>query len=265
MCKEVCAVEKAQTGNITHSADTKRRVEIYDALRGIAIIYMIFYHALVDLQMLGFAWAVPLLDSQRIIVTFDQGLFITLSGICCSLSRNNALRGAKLLGIAMLFTLATVAVDFRSPVTFGILHLLSISMLIFSATEKWLRKLPKLPFALLFSLLYAFTYNVKNGFFGFGDLTAAVPEQLTYRSRLFIFGFVDGSYSALDYFPLLPYLFLFLAGAFLGMWLVKQKLPEFAYKKVPFLGYLGKHSLFIYVIHQPILYGLLYQLSFILN
>lgn len=265
MRKEVCAVENTQTGNLTPVTESPRRIEIYDTLRGIAIIYMIFYHTLVDLEMLGFSWASGLLYSQRIIVTVDQGMFIVLSGICCSLSRNNALRGAKLLGVAMLFTLSTVIIDYRSPVTFGILHLLSISMLIFASLEKWLRKLPRLPFALLCAFLYAFTFNVKRGFFGFGDLTVSVPDELRYKSRLFIFGFIDSTYSAMDFFPLMPYLFLFLAGAFLGMWLVTQKLPSLAYKKVPFLGFLGKHSLLIYVIHQPILYGLLSQLRYAMN
>ena len=141
MRKGVCTVENA---SIQAARDT-RRIEIIDALRGIAIIYMVFYHALYDFVMLGFDWAPAVLHSQRIIVTFDSGLFIVLSGICCSFSRNNALRGAKLLGIALLFTLATVVIDYRSPITFGILHLLSFSMLIYSATEKWVKKLPKIP------------------------------------------------------------------------------------------------------------------------
>lgn len=243
----------------------KRRVEIYDALRGIAIIYMVFYHSLFDFQMLGYAWADAVIESQRVIVTYDQGLFIILSGICCSYSRNNALRGAKLLGVSMLFTLATVLVDYRISVTFGILHLLSFSMLIFASCDRWLKKLPPIPFALLSFLVYSFTYNVRRGWFGFGELRLPVPEMLSYNNRLYIFGFADGTYPALDFFPLLPYLFLFLEGAFLGMWLVKRKLPEFCYKKVPVLGFLGKHSLFIYVIHQPILYGLLYSISLITN
>lgn len=258
-------MESTQAGDVMHGAAERRRVGLYDTLRGIAIIYMVFYHTLVILEMLGFSWASPVLYSQRIIVTVDRGMFIVLSGICCCMSRNNALRGAKLLGVSILFTLATVIVDYRAPVTFGILHLLSVSILIFSATEKWLRKLPKLSMAALCTLLYAFTYNTKKGYFGFLNLTVAVPEKLMYKSRLFVFGFLDGTYAALDYFPLLPYLFMFLAGVFLGMWLAKRKLPEFAYKETHFLGFLGKHSLFIYIIHQPIIYGALLLLSVILD
>lgn len=253
------------TENTDNTPLVRRRVELYDALRGIAIIYMIFYHALYDLTMLGFDWAYPVFESQNVIVTFDQGMFIILSGICCSLSRNNALRGAKLLGIAMVFTLVSVFIDYRAPITFGILHMLSFSMLIFSACEKFLCRLPLIPSALFCHLLYALTYNVKNGFFGFGPMRINIPEMLTFKSRLFLFGFTDGSYSALDYFPLLPYLFLFLAGVFWGIYLSKRTLPEFCYKKIPFLGFLGKHSLFIYVIHQPIIYALLYSIAVITN
>ncbi len=257
-------METTQTYDTLPNSAKGRRIGLYDTLRGVAIIYMIFYHTLVILEMLGFSWASPVLYSQRIIVTVDRGLFIVLSGICCCMSRNNALRGAKLLGVSILFTLATAVVDYRAPVTFGILHLLSVSILIFAATEKWLGKLPKLPMAALCTLLYAFTYNTKKGYFGFLNFTAAVPEKLTYKSRLFVFGFLDGTYAALDYFPLLPYLFLFFTGAFLGMWLAKRKLPEFAYKETRFLGFLGKHSLFIYIIHLPIIYITLLLLSVVL-
>ncbi len=247
------------------TADKRQRVEFYDALRGIAIVYMIFYHTLYDLTVLGFDWAYPIFQSQRIIVTVDQGMFIVLSGICCSLSRNNPLRGAKLLGVAMLFTIATVFIDYRAPITFGILHMLSFSMLLFSACEKVLRKLPALPSAIFFNILYILTYNVKNGFFGIKGFSLPVPEMLTYKSRLFILGFTDGTYSALDYFPLMPYFFLFLTGVFLGIFLSRLTLPRFAYKKVPFLGFLGKHSLLIYVIHQPIIYAVLYLIAIITN
>ncbi len=241
------------------------RVEFYDALRGIAIIYMVFYHFMYNLSSFGVSWATEVFISQRIVVTFDQGMFIILSGICCSYSRNNAKRGAKLLGVAMLFTIATIFIDYRSPITFGVLHLLAFSMLMFSAMEKWVRKLPPVVSAIICDLVYIFSYNVHNGYFGFGSIKIPVPEMLRYRSRLFIFGFNDGTYSALDYFPIFPYFFLFFVGVFLGIWLASRNLPKFAYKKVPFLGFLGKHSLFIYVIHQPILYGLLYLISITTN
>ena len=236
----------------------KKRVEILDAWRGAAILFMVIYHILFDLDMLGFEWASPIFESQATAEIFDAATFIAIAGLCCSLSRSNALRGAQLLCVSVLMTAGTMIVDYRAPITFGVLHLLSISMLVWAAGEKFFKKLPKIPMAILCGALYAFTFNVKNGYFGFGKWSIPVPEFLTYRSRLYVFGFIDQSYAALDYFPLLPHLFLFLGAAFLGCVLLKKELPAFCYKKVPFLSFLGKHSLLIYLVHQPVCYGIIY-------
>lgn len=238
-----------------------RRIEILDTWRGIAIIYMLFYHILCDFDMLGFEWAHAIFRSQDTVVLFDTGSFIVLAGLCCSLSRNNALRGAKLLCVSVLLTAGTYIAEPRACITFGVLHLMSVGMLVWAAGEKWLRKLPAVPFALLCAVLFAFTYNVKNGWFGIGSLSFPVPDDLMYNSRLACFGFIDKSYAALDYVPILPNIFLFLCGAFLGKWLLKKELPGFCYKRVPFIGFLGRHSLMIYLIHQPICYGIIYLVA----
>ena len=62
----------------------------------------------------------------------------------------------------------------------------------------------------------------------------------------------------MDYFPILPWIFLFIAGYFLNRILKARGWDEkfFARGNVPVLNWLGRHTLPIYLIHQPVLYGL---------
>ena len=72
-----------------------------------------------------------------------------------------------------------------------------------------------------------------------------------------------GFYSS-DYFPLLPNLGYFLIGSGLGKVLYRKKqslFPLISLFPVPQLCYLGRHSLFAYLLHQPVIAGLVYLLS----
>jgi uncharacterized membrane protein len=71
-------------------------------------------------------------------------------------------------------------------------------------------------------------------------------------------------YASFDYFPLLPWLGIFLAGAALGKSayvakrsLIRRRLP------VSFINFAGRHSLLIYILHQPVILGVLYLLGLV--
>ncbi|MBE6764801.1 MAG: DUF1624 domain-containing protein [Ruminococcaceae bacterium] len=236
-----------------------RRIHIIDILRAVAIIYMVFYHVLFDLAFVWrYDWAIQLYDSQRYIVIFDELIFVVLSGVCANLSKSNAERGAGLLCIALGFTAVTAFVFPGGAIYFGVLHMLSCSMLIYAAVGKWLKKIPWWVGAPLFAAAALLTWNVKRGYFGIGDFSFAVPDILVYNNNLYPFGFINASYAAADYFPLMPWLFVFLAGAYVGS-LCRKELPKPFYKNYcPPLAFIGRHSLLIYVIHQPIIFAILY-------
>lgn len=236
-----------------------RRIHIIDILRALAIIYMVFFHLLYDLAfMWRYDWAIQLYRTQLDIVVFDELTFVVLAGVCANLSRSNAERGAGILCIALGFSAVTAFIFPGSAIYFGILHLLSFSMLIYAATQKWLTKIPWWICAVVFILLAVFTWNVKNGYFGVGALSFDVPDIFTQNSNLYPFGFIGQRFSSVDYFPLFPWLFVFLVGASVGR-LCRSELPEPFYKNYcPPLAFIGRHSLFIYVIHQPIIYAILY-------
>ena len=62
-----------------------------------------------------------------------------------------------------------------------------------------------------------------------------------------------------DYFSLLPWFFLFVTGYFLHKICEKHHILQcnILQKKLPFVDFLGKNSLLVYLLHQPVLYGVL--------
>ena len=75
-----------------------------------------------------------------------------------------------------------------------------------------------------------------------------------------------GEFEGADYFPLLPWLFCFLAGSFAGVWAKAGKFPGWMYKsRARWLSWLGKHTLVIYVVHQPVIFGLCWLVALLLK
>lgn len=231
------------------------RIWEIDFLRGLAIILMVGYHLLFDLgefrgvkRFLGFstdlaspAWVVAQL--------FFAGLFIVLSGISSTLSRNNVRRGLKLLAVSLLVTAATYAFDATSAVYFGILQCLAVSMLLYGAAFE---KAGPVACAAW-------------GAFVIG-LGAALPVlkklQMVRFDWLMPFGITSPTFSSFDYFPLIPWLGIFLVGAALGKSVYASKrslLPRLLPQT--FVNAAGRRSLLIYIIHQPIIMGVLYVLG----
>jgi uncharacterized membrane protein len=242
------------------------RLHILDMLRGAAIIYMVFYHALYTMHIFGLEFAMGIIVSQNaFIVDFLAALFIFLAGMSCNFSKNNAKHGASLLTAAYLVTAASLFVLPKEAITFGILHLLSASMLVYAAFERVLRKIPVWVGACLCLLIFVLTYGVSSGYLGFANvLNLPLPEILKYQNKLYMFGFIDASYAAADYFPIFPHMFMFLAGSFIGRTVVnnRDRLPVWTTSNyIPPLSFIGRHSLVIYLLHQPVLFAVMYLLQ----
>ncbi|MDO4582312.1 MAG: heparan-alpha-glucosaminide N-acetyltransferase domain-containing protein [Bacillota bacterium] len=247
------------------SAQKKSRIWELDFIRGLCVALMIGDHFLYDLGFIfygelqrhghgllwtlaefarGFYWAHPLRLLGHFLVV---GLFIAVCGISCSFSRSNAARGLKLLAVAAALTLATWGMDLLSGyqdffiIRFGVLHMLSLSILLYAA----LQKLPPQLTAAIGLLLFAV------GLYYF------LQPPSTASLLLYCLLPAEGFYSA-DYFPLLPYCGLLLLGAAGGAKLYRRRvslLPR-AHGGRSFL-WLGRHALLAYILHQPLLYGLL--------
>ena len=225
----------------------KKRYHLLDMVRGICIILVVWYHVLYNLsEVFGGSYAFfrsAAMDNFR---DGFVGVLIVLAGISGSLTRSNWKRGLKTLACGLLITAVMAAAMPDQPITFGILHFFGCCMLLYAAVRPLLDKLPVWPGAAVSVLLYFLTRNLYHTVTG-------VPHSFV----LFALGFRTGHYSA-DYYPILPWVFLFLAGGFLGRLFARDAVPEvFTKDPVPELSFLGRHTLLIYLLHQPVVYGVM--------
>lgn len=237
-----------------------KRLHFLDALRGFTLINMAAFHGMWNLVYLfgvearwytgtpGYLW------QQAICWTF-----ILLSGFCWNLGRNRAKRGLTVFGGGILVSAVTCIAMPDSRILFGVLTCLGSCMLLLIPLEKWLKKVPAAVGLAVSFGLFLLLRNVPQGSLGFENLVIApLPEGL-YRNLLTAYlGFPHRAFFSTDYFPLIPWFFLFVTGYFLFRVLDGKGLNEklFAGGRVPVLNWLGRNSLLIYLLHQPVLYGL---------
>ena len=230
-------------------ANFKSRIWELDALRGICILCVIVVHFLFDLSFFGGldltlpAWYV-------FIQEYGGAIFVVLSGVCVTLGSKSVRRGLIVFACGMLITAVTYGMyrlgmsGADVVVKFGVLHLLGVCMLVYPA----FKKLPPAALAVL-GLLIAVT--------GYAIRGVVVPQRW-----LFPLGLTYEGFTSSDYFPLFPQLGYFLIGAAIGKTAYREKrtfLPG-AFQQTPvarFFCWCGRQSLFIYLLHQPIVYGLL--------
>ena len=244
------------------------RVYLLDEIRGLAIICMVVYHTMFDLKYI-FKVDVPIFfeDWFDIIRDIFAGTFIFISGAVCRFSRNNLKRGVQCFFLGMIITFVTPFFS-EQYVWFGILHFLGISMMLFGLGEKLFDFLPPLAGLLIFGTLFVLTQhvpelhadefkNVTYGFFGIKGVFEWNIPAAAYKHVLFPFGLHSPNFGSSDYFPLMPWFFLFAAGSYFGIWAKENALPKFFYNKhIGWLTAVGQHTIWVYMLHQPIVFGI---------
>lgn len=237
--------------------ESPARIWEIDFLRGLAIILMVGYHLLYDLgdfaglkKFLGFSTDLTT-PAWLLAQHFFAGLFVILSGISSNFSQNNFRRSLKYLAVALIITAATYLFDPGSVILFGIIHCLGISALIYGLFFRKSGPVTCLVSGLIVAALSA--------------LLPSVHKTLSINSNwLLPLGLHRADFASFDYFPLIPWFGVFLAGAALGRWfysdrksLVPRPLPE------TIVNWCGRHSLWIYLLHQPIILAILYLLGYV--
>ena len=242
----------------------KQRYHILDEIRGITLCSMILYHAVWDLvYIFGYNWKwyqsdMAFLWQQSICYTF-----ILLSGFCVSLGKNKVKRGLVVFGAGILISLVTELFMPQNRIRFGVLTLLGSCMLIAALAER----INVTIWGIIINLLlFILTRRINYGVLGFADVTVARLPRFLYNLGNFgnYLGFTEQTFFSTDYFSLFPWLFLFLTGYYFYKWMEeKQWLSSMT--KAPSLGAwwrpIGRYSLIIYLLHQPVVYGLLYILA----
>ncbi len=238
----------------------KKRYEKLDGVRGIALLNMIAYHAAWDLVYLYQAdWRWYRSEGAYI---WQQGIcwtFIFLSGFCWQLGSHVWKRGVTVFLSGAVITLATLAVMPQNRVVFGVLTLIGSCMLLMGVLDRWLRRLPAIAGLAVSAGLFLLTRNVNQGYLGFEKWNIVRFPSALYRGLLSAYlGFPGRDFYSTDYFSLLPWGFLFMAGYFAWRVLGGKKIMRFLENSLlrP-VEWLGKHSLVIYMLHQPVIYAVL--------
>lgn len=235
-----------------------RRLWEIDVWRGLAIVSMVIYHFAWDLR----AYAEVYIDLFSPFWFYFQrsiaSSFVLLVGISLTVSYNRARqkagssqglywkffqRGLLVLGtgLAMGTVLRLMG---QGRIDFGVLHMIGVSIILAYPflRFRWLN-------LLFVAILMPLSYYLKT-----------IPVTTTAWVWL---GITPPGYAPQDYFPLVHWFGVVLIGVFLGNSLYTNGVRQFhlrdysAFFPFSLLGFLGQHSLLIYVIHQPILVALL--------
>lgn len=232
------------------------RFFLIDGIRGIAVLNMVFYHLLWDLvYILGlrlpwFHSAAAQLWQQAICHSF-----ILISGFCFYLSKNSLKNALVLLVFGSAVTVVTLLFSPSSAIYFGVLFFLGAATLIAIPLRPLLLKMHSLLGGGLALILFVLTKSINSRSLLFGAIRL---PSFVYKNMLTAFlGFPPRSFFSSDYFSLLPWFFLFLLGFFVAKGLLgRGNPPKFLYFRLGFFEWLGRYSLIIYMLHQPLLYGL---------
>ena len=234
------------------------RYALLDELRGLNLISMMLFHVcwdlvfLFDVNMRWYAGTPGRLWQQTIC-----WVFILLSGFCVPLGHHTLRRGATVFGAGVLVTAVTLLFMPEDRVVFGVLTLLGSAMLLTGLLEPLLQKVPPAAGLVVSAVLFALTYHAADHYLGIGALRLALPESLYANYFTAYLGFYPCWFYSTDYFPLVPWLFLFWAGYYLHKAVGRGRMEPLRRPVCPALGWMGRHSLLLYLLHQPVIYGVL--------
>jgi uncharacterized membrane protein len=246
--------------NAVNNNNINKRAGFLDEVRGFAIICMVVYHGAFSLEQF-YKVKVPFLFEDWFfpIWAVFAGSFIFISGIVCRYSRNNVKRGAQCFLLGMGVTFATAIAAPEVAIQFGILHFMGICMMLYGLGEKLWDCVPPLAGIGVCVLLFTVTWSLRDGSIGIGALSFAVPDVLGNVRELYPLGLYTTRIASGDFFPLMPWGFLFAGGSYVGVYVRSGRCPDFFYStRVPFLAAAGRYTIWIYLLHQPIIMGVLY-------
>lgn len=251
-------------------AEKRKRIHMLDEIRGFAILCMIVHHTFLDIgDVLGLSWGYTVFDKLCAVQPIFWAIFIIISGMCTRLSRNAVKRGALVFGCAVMVTLVTAMImpmmGFAgAEIFFGILHCLGICMMAAGLLMPLVKKTDYRTGAFISAVLFVFFYGIERKTLCLGLIQ--LPDAI-YKNNFFApLGIHSDSFFSADYFPVIPWIFMFFVGVFIGKLAADEALPQLMYKKrSKFFSFIGKNSLWVYLAHQPIIYGIMLLISLFLN
>lgn len=247
-------------------ADVKASGRFWDVdlARGVAIVMVVLYHLIYDLDNFGGYGIESTSGFWGVFADVSAFMFVFLVGLSLSISYERAgaavtgrslfgkylLRGLRIFGYGMLITLVFLVLGY-GYVIFGILHLIGLSIILAYPVLR-------LRYA---NLLLGLSLIVAGGYAQAQDFVAGGAAGVL----LTPLGVVPEGLFMPDYRPLLPWFGVVLLGVFFGnaaylRW--RKKLPPSQTPRAAApLAFLGRHTLLIYLIHQPIPIATLWALG----
>ena len=260
--------------------ERKSRMQVIDTIRGLTIVSMILYHLCWDLTYKG------LMDQSSLFslpaVLWQKSIccsFILISGFCFPFGRHQLKRSLIITGLSVLITAVTVIFLPDERIIFGVLTLLGLSGLITAGLSALFLRIRtkkqsacpgagqssapssggrcvKYILPLVTLALFILTFDINQGHLGFFTFKVTLPQSLFHGHFMTLLGFMDPEFYSTDYFSLIPWYFLYLTGLFLNRAISDTKAVKYLYCPHNPFSYLGRHSLIIYMLHQPILFAL---------
>lgn len=234
------------------------RLVLIDVLRGVAIALMVIYHFCYDLTYFKLYrfdfYNDPFWLNFR---NFIVGSFVLIVGVSFSLATRSGInwssfnkRLATLVGCALAISLLTYFMFPGRTIFFGILHFIALASVL----------------ALLFRKFYWL-----NLLTGIGVLIAAltIKSSIFNRDSLVWIGFYTQKPFTEDFAPVFPWFGIVLIGMFAGKYILANPgLEKFACahpagKSFDVLTLAGRNSLLIYMVHQPVLMGIIYLFTLV--
>ena len=225
------------------------RVRWVDGWRGLVCCLMIGYHLFFDCIMFGWVpesatewWPVFLL--QRFIALS----FIFLSGVSAHFTHSNLRRGLITLAAGAVVEAASYVVD--APIRYGVLQFLACAMVLYHFAGRYVERVPDKLAPWLWGVLYLVTRVI--------SYTTIVEPRWLYWLGLRPHGFVS-----FDWVPFFPNIFMFFLGGWMGRRI--QESPAESRLRTTgapkWLARIGRRTLIIYLVHQPVLYGACWLVS----
>lgn len=243
------------TPEIPQPSTNRGRLHGLDFTRGLACLSMPIFHTVYNLYSVG------LIDTKwtkhlfwEIYQVLGLSTFVFVSGAAFTLSTQRGIywqrilkRALKLGAIALVITLATYLIMPDRFIRFGVIHFFTITILL----APFLRSLSKTLIVLGVAI---------------ATVGILLPEKGVYPNEwLYITGLMSNRPPSLDYIPLIPWFGVFIMGMWMGHWLPKPTSKTDPTTWMRPVIWLGKHSLAFYLIHQVVIYGILWLIAYLLK
>ena len=225
------------------------RILWIDVIRGVSILAMITFHFAFDLMYFGFAKSDLIYQPDwRLFERMIAFSFLFIAGLSLFITHGSLINWnsfIKRYGVtaicAVLISAVTYVLFNGDMIRFGILHAISVSGLI----SLLLLKLNSFFLALLAVIIFLI------------NLLIPQPVEGDYFWQWLIY--TNETPHSLDYRPIIPWITPFIFGMasyqLFKKWGLLETSNTIIYRELSILSWLGRNSLIIYLIHQPILFG----------